>query len=71
MGFELMDVCVWVGNLYMVFEMRFWDLARILVLVWKGRCCRMWERDEAGACVWRRMCLDFATLAVGKNEVVY
>ena len=27
--------------------------------------------DEAGACVWRRMCLDFATLAFGENEVVY
>ena len=51
MGFELMDVCVWVGNLYMVFEMRFWDLARILVvLVWKGRCCRMWEMKLVLVC---------------------
>ena len=43
LGFELMDVCVWVANLYMLFHMRFWDLARILVLVLKGRCCRMCE----------------------------
>ena len=27
--------------------------------------------DEAGACVWRIMCLDFATLAVGENVVGY
>ena len=50
LGFELMVVCVWVGNLYMVFEMRFWDLARILWLVWKGCCCRMWEMKLVLVC---------------------